>query len=123
MISETLNRKENEVMRAVFSLSDGKDRYLASPYELIAVLPAKSNYTEDSLERVMHALELDGYFDFILSDRKGEKTYVIHMHEAGLAYRRSDIRRKRSLCFKLAVAAVSAVVTFLVGMILRLIFK
>ncbi len=123
MISDTLNRKENEVMRAVFSLSDGKDRYLVSPYELIAVLPPKSNYTEETLERVMHALELDGYFDFILSDRKGEKTYVIHMHEAGLAYKRSDIQRKRSLCFKLAVAVGSAVVTFFVGLILRLIFK
>ncbi len=123
MISDTLNRKENEVMRAVFSLSDGKDRYLVSPYELIAVLPSKSNYTEETLERVMRALELDGYFDFILSDRKGEKTYVIHMREAGLAYKRSDRKRKRSLCFKLALAVGSAVVTFFVGLILRLIFK
>lgn len=123
MISDKLSRRENEVMRAVFELSDGKDRFLLSPYELAAVLPPKGNYNEESLERTLRALELDGYFDFIPSDRKGEKTYVIHMREAGLAFKRSDAQRKRSICFRWGVAAVGAVITFLIGLILRLVFK
>lgn len=123
MISDKLNRRENEVMRAVFELSDGKKRFLVSPYEIAAVLPPKADYNEETLERTLRALELDGYFDFIPSDRKGEKTYVIHMREAGLAFKRSDAQRRRGICFRWAIAAVGAVITFLIGLVLKSIFK
>lgn len=122
MISDRLNRRECEVMNAVFELSGGKERFLVSPYELTAVLPARGKYDEASLERTMNSLALDGYFEFVESDRKGEKTYVIHMREAGMSYRRQDYQRKRGLVFRIAVAAFGAVVTFLVGLLLRAIF-
>ena len=122
MISDRLNRRENEVMNAVYDLSGGKERFLLSPYELTAVLPANRKYDEESLERALRSLSLDGYFDFIQSDRKGEKTYVIQMREAGLCYRRRDYQRKRGLVFRILVAALGAVVTFLVGVLLRAIF-
>lgn len=123
MISDKLSRKENEVMRAVFELSEGKERFLVSPYEIAAVLPSKNGYNEEALERTMRALELDGYFDFVPSDRKGEKTYVIHMREAGLAYKRSDLQRRRSVWFRWGVAAVGAVITFLIGLFLKIVFR
>ena len=122
MISDRLNRRENEVMNAVYDLSGGKERFLLSPYELTAALPAKRKYDEESLERALRSLSLDGYFDFIQSDRKGEKMYVIQMREAGLCYRRRDYQRKRGLVFRILVAALGAVVTFLVGVLLRAIF-
>lgn len=122
MISDRLNRRENEVMNAVFTLSAGKERFLVSPYELSAVLPARGRYDEASLERTLNSLALDGYFDFVETDRKGEKTYVIHMRDAGRSYRRQDYQRKRSICFRWTVAALGAVITFLVGILLKLIF-
>ncbi len=123
MINDKLNRKECEVMNAVYELSGGKDRFLVSPSELSAVLPARGKYDEPALERLLSSLALDGYFDFVESDRKGEKTYVIHMREAGLNFRRSDYQRKRSVCFRWAVAAIGAVITFLVGILLKVIFR
>lgn len=122
MISETLNRRESEVMNAVYELSGGKERFLVSPCELTAVLPARGKYSEETLERTLNSLALDGYFEFVESDRKGEKTYVIHMREAGMSYRRQDYQRKRGLVFRIVVAALGAVVTFLVGLLLRAIF-
>ena len=110
-------------MGAVYSLSLGKERFLAAPCEILAALPPKSNYDEEKLERVLRSLELDGYFQLITSERKGEKTYVVLMREAGLNYRRSDYQRKRFVAFKWGVAAIGAVITFLIGVILRLIFK
>ena len=94
------------MMNAVFELSGGKERFLVSPCELTAVLPARGKYDEASLERTMNSLALDGYFEFVESDRKGEKTYVIHMREAGMSYRRQDYQRKRGLVFRIAVAAL-----------------
>ncbi len=122
MISDRLNRKENEVMNAVYELSGGKERFILAPYELNAVLPAKGKYDEAALGRVLRSLELDGYFDVVESERKGEPVYVIHMREAGLSYRRQDYQRKRSIMYRIALAALGAVVTFLVGFLLRLIF-
>lgn len=122
MLNDKLNKREDEVMNAVFTLAGGKEQFLVSPEEILALLPPKANYDEEKLEEVLRALELDDYFELILSDRKGEKMYVIHLHSQGLAYKRSDSQRKRSLYFKLGVAAAGAVLSFLIGMILKAIF-
>ena len=123
MINDRLNRKENEVMNAVYELSGGKERFLVSPYELSAVLPAKGKYDEAMLGKVLRGLALDGYFELVESERKGEPVYVIHMREAGLSYRRQDYQRKRSLCFRLILAVAGAAASFLVGALLRLLFQ
>lgn len=122
MINDRLNRSENEVMNAVFELSSGKERFLASLSELRAVLPAKKKYDEISLTRLLRSLSLDGYFELFESERKGEKVFVFHMREFGLSFRRQDVQRKRSLLFRILLAALGAVVTFLVGLLLRAIF-
>ena len=123
MINDKLSGREDAVMNAVFTLSGGRERFLAAPYDLLAILPAKLKFDEDKLERALYDLGLDGYFDLVLSDRKGEKVYVIHLLPAGLNYRRSDYQRKRSVLFRWGVAAIGAVITALLGVILRLVFK
>ena len=110
-------------MNAVYALSGGKERFLVAPYELAAILPPKGGYDEATLGRLLRGLELDGYFELVESQRRGEPVYVIHMREAGLSYRRQDAQRKRSVVFRWGVAAIGAVITFLVGILLRLIFK
>ncbi len=119
MPSESLNRRENTVMNAVFTLAQGKERFLVYPYELLNALPPKAGYDEEKLERILRALELDGYLDFVTGDRKGEKTYVIHMREAGLAYRRSDAHRRRKLYFKLAVTVACGILSAAVGILIK----
>ena len=110
-------------MAAVFSLSGGKERFLVSPYELLNVLPERAKFDEDKLERVLKTLELDGYFEFISSERKGEKTYVIHMREAGMTFRRQDIRRRRDLVLRLLLAAVCGLLSATIGLLLKIIFS
>ena len=53
MISERLNKRENEVMGAVFLLADGKERFLLFPYELLSVLPPRAKYDEETLDRAL----------------------------------------------------------------------
>lgn len=123
MISDRLSRKESEVMNAVFRLSGGKERFLASPCEIAALLPSSLKIGEETLETLLNGLALDGYFELVESERKGEPVYVFHMREAGLNFRREDYQRKRSVCFRWVVAAVGAVITFFVGILLKVIFK
>ena len=123
MLNEQLNRRENEVMEAVFALSNGKERFLVSPFEILSLLPPKADYDEEKLERVLHGLELDGYFDLISSERKGERVFVVHMREAGLSYRRSGAKRKRSFIFRLAVTVLCGLLSAAAGIILKKIFS
>lgn len=121
MIDGGLTRKEQEVMGAVFTLSGGRERLLVSPKELLAMLTNKK-ITEEKLEKILLGLELDGYFQLTPSDRKGEKTYVIHLSAAGMDFDRSNRRRKRSIVFRLFLAGVCAVLSFCVGLLLKLFF-
>ena len=47
-----LNKRESEVMNAVYTLCHEKGVCLISPAELIALLPARKHYTEEGLEEV-----------------------------------------------------------------------
>ncbi len=118
-----LNRQENEVMRAVYELCGGRESCLVSPYDILSVLPAKRRYTADKVDSILHSLELDDYFELLESDRKGEKVYVVTLRPNGLAYRRGSVQMRRTIAFRVALSVGGAVLTFLVGLILRSVFS
>ena len=117
-----LTRKENDVMRAVYEITHEKGICLISPTELLALLPSKKKYTEQQLESILQGLALDDYFELLSSERKGEKMYVISLHAYGYAYKRFSIRQRRNTMLKIAWAVASAVIAFLVGLLLKRIF-
>lgn len=117
-----LNKKESEVMQAVFSLCREDGRCLVAPADLIRMLPKKEKCSEEKLEKILKELELDDYFDVISSDRKGEKMYVITLHPNGFAFKRSSVQMRRDLFFKFGWTILSAVLAFLVGVLLKRIF-
>ena len=99
-----LNRNENEVMSAVFSLCDGTDGCLVSPLDILSILPAKRKYSVEKIDGILHDLKCDGYFDLITSERKGEKMYVISLKDSGYAYKRSAKQRQRDIAFRIVLA-------------------
>ena len=106
-------------MGAVFRLSEGKERFLVAPYELMSVLPPRMNFDEEKLDRILKSLELDGYFELIESDRKGERVFVVHMKEAGRSYRRSDAIRRRRVFYKIGLTLLCGVLSALVGVLVK----
>ena len=118
-----LNKQENEVMSAVYDLCDGKGSCLASPMEIMSLLPVKRKYTPQKVEQVLRSLELDDYFDLIASDRKGEKMYVITLHPNGEAYKRTAVQMRRNITFKVVLSVAGAVITFVAGILLKMIFS
>lgn len=117
-----LNKRENEVMNAVYSLCHERGVCLISPAELIALLPVRKGYTEEKLDEVLNELALDDYFELLSSDRKGEKMYVISLRANGYAFKRSFTQMRRDALSKIFWAITSAIVAFLVGLILKRIF-
>ena len=45
---EGLTRRESQVMRAVYTLSSGKERFLVTLYELLCALPKRGKFDEES---------------------------------------------------------------------------
>ena len=86
------------------------------------LLPKKEKCTEEKLEKILKALELDDYFEMISSDRKGEKMYVITLHPNGFAFKRSSVQMRRDLFFKVSWTILSAILAFLVGLLMKRIF-
>jgi hypothetical protein len=117
-----LNRTETDIMEAVFSLCDGSDGCFVSPSEILAVLPTHKKYTPEKLESVLYALQMDGYFDIITSERKGEKTYVITLKQNGFAFQRAKKQQQRDVLFKIFLAFIGALATFIFGLLLKSIF-
>ena len=117
-----LSKREDEIMRAVYDLCDGTDSCLISPAEIASLLPAKRQYSYEKIDAVLRDLMRDGYFDLISSERKGEKMYVINLKEAGFAYKRTKVQRRRDIAFRVTLAFIGALSTFIFGLILRSLF-
>ena len=122
MEGEMLNRQENEVMNAVYSLCHEKGICLISPAELVDILPSRRKINLEKLEDILNQLAFDDYFELLSSERKGEKMYVISLRANGYAYKRCTLQEKRKIAVKLLWAVTSAVVAFLVGLLLKQIF-
>ena len=117
-----LDRNENMVMAAIYSLCDGTEGCLVSPIDILSILPSRHELNPQTLENILNALVLDGYFDLIHSERKGEKMYVINLKESGFAYKRTAKQRQRDISFKIFLAFIGALATFIFGLILKQLF-
>ena len=117
-----LNKRETEVMNAVYDLCHEKGVALVSPSELLAMLSHKKGYTEERIEEILHELSLDDYFELLSSERKGEKMYVISLRTNGYAFKRGYVQMKRNAALKILWAVASAVIAFLVGLLLKWLF-
>ncbi len=117
-----LNRRESEVMNAVYALCKERGNCLVSPTEILALLPRKQRCTEEKLEKILYELEMDDYFEMLSSDCRGEKMYVITLHADGRAFKRCAVQKRRDFAARVAWAVTSAVIAFLVGLLMKWIF-
>ena len=116
-----LTKTENKVMRVIYSECKKKGALLITPTDLIK-LTGNGGLTYTSLEKIMKDLYMDGYFDLVYSDRKGETVYCVTLTEKGKGYLRKITVMKRNLLFRLGLSAVLALFSFLIGILLKAIF-
>ena len=121
MWNAILDRRENDVMCALLTLSAGKARFLASPQEVLALV--RGRWDDEGLERTLASLAQDGYVDYIATERKGEKTYVVELRPKGAAFLRNSHTDRRRFFVRLFVAAVCGLASALIGILLKLIFS
>ena len=116
-----LSKTENKIMVALCKECNEKNTILISPVDLIT-LSGVENLNQSNLEKVMKDLCADGYFDLIYSDRRGETVYCVTIKEKGKGYTRGLKVMKRNLVFRLLLTVVFALISFMIGLILKAIF-
>ncbi|MBQ3493498.1 MAG: hypothetical protein IJA88_05255 [Clostridia bacterium] len=116
-----LNRLENKVMLSLSEQCKEKSSALICPLDLIKIV-GEEKLNKTLLEKIMDDLYSDGYFDLIYSERHGEKVYCVTLTEKGKGYARNLKVMKRNLIFRLSTTVVFAIVSFIIGLILKAIF-
>ena len=116
-----LSRSEDKVMSVLFNESKDKSAYLISQADLLK-MSGLETLTISGLDKVVKDLSVDGYFDLVYSDRRGETVYCITLTEKGKGYERNAKLIKRNLIYKLIVTISFALLSFVFGLILKAIF-
>ena len=117
-----LSRKENAVMSVLCKEGQEKEALLISPTDIVK-MSGESSLTVSAVEKVVSDLSTDRYLDLVYSDRHGERVYCITLTKKGKGYLRGIKSMRRSMLFRLAMTVVFAVISFVIGLILRAIFK
>ncbi len=116
-----LSRIENKVLISLLNVCKQKGAILISPIDLLKIVGTE-HLTLSELEKILEDLSTDGYFDLVYSDRRGEKVFCITFLEKGKGYIRSESLEKRNLIKRFGLTIGFAILSFLVGIILKKIF-
>ncbi len=116
-----LNRSENAVMSVIAVECKDKDALLLSPDD-IKSLAGDKELTINKIDRIVNDLYTDGYYDLVLSERRGESVYCITLTEKGKGYLRNKKLMKRNLIYRLILSTALAIFSFIIGLILKAIF-
>ncbi len=116
-----LSKKENSVMKAVFNEGSNKSALLITPTDLIK-LTGNNKIKPKELEKIIVDLNRDGYFDLVYSDRRGEMVYCLTLTAKGKGFGRDNLNFRRNILFRILLTVGLAVLSFVIGLILKKIF-
>lgn len=116
-----LTKTESKVMKVLCGESKDKRSYLISPIDLLKMSGVDA-LTLTELDKIVKDLSSDGYFDLIYSDRRGEVVYCVSLTQKGKGYLRSTKLVKRNLIFRFVLTIGFAILSFVVGLILKALF-
>ena len=116
-----LENVKKKILTFLTKLCKERQSVLISPTDLLNNLNA-NGLGQESLEKKVVELSNEGYFDLVYSDRRGEKVYCITLLEKGKSYFRKERIERQNLVKRFFLTIGFAVLSFLVGVILKKIF-
>lgn len=116
-----LNKTEKAIMEAVYLKCGDKGCCLISVEEAKALSRLKK-ISDVKIRAILKSLSLDNYYDLVTCDKNGEEFFCINLLVKGYRFKRESEQQKRTLIYKILLAAVTASVTFLVGRLLFYLF-
>lgn len=118
-----LSKIDREVMRYIYLKSYKKGTSLISPQELISSLKNNLVISPEQLNNAITNLQLDNYIDFVVSNTKGKQVYCFTLKQKGEAFLREQENIKKTNIKLVVRTILLAILSFIVGIILKSIFK
>ena len=117
-----LNKIDKTVMSYIYKKSVNKGTSLISPQELLANLN-NTVISPEQLSIAINNLQLDGYIDYVVSNTKGKQVYCFTLKQKGEAFLREEENAKKTNIKLIVRTILLAILSFIVGIILKSIFK
>ena len=118
-----LNKKTKQLMKAIYYKAVEKDgTCLISQNDLLSSMPYNFQFKKSELAPSLKSLVSEGYFELITTEKKGEEYYCITLQKGGYDFAYQIAKEKRQFKMKIVFAALGAVISFIVGTILKAIF-
>lgn len=117
-----LSRKEKVIMNYILRESSGKTTCLLSPLDLQHSLEPKFSANAVEIQSILEGLAQENYITLVNSDKNGELIYCITILDKGKAFNREQRNIKKSWSAAIFKTVILAILSFIVGLILKALF-
>lgn len=118
-----MSRKAKLVMAYLCKVCPKKRTCLVSPGEIAAALSKKFVLSIGELDEIMSELSNENYIDFVVSESKMGYYYCVTLKKKGQVYEVESKRQKRTFGLLVLRSLFLATVSFIFGLVLKMIFK
>lgn len=119
-----MTKKEKILMDYIFDKANGKESVLIAVEDVVRFVGENfSGVDRDEVDQLMQNLVLDRYITLIMSDKKGKPIYCISLDKKGESWVRDNENKKRTTIMLVVRTVLLAVLSFVVGVVLKAIFS
>lgn len=117
-----LSRKEKLIMQYILKQSGNRDTCLLLPIDIEHALAPKYNVNQIEAQALLDGLVQENYINLVNSDKNGELIYCISILPKGKSFHREQNNAKKYWLSAVGRTIVLAILSFVVGVILKAIF-
>ena len=110
-----------ETLKNIKTLCGGA-RSCLTDEKVLASLSSKRNASEDSVARSLNYLAENGFIETLDCVKKGERKLLVSLSDRAINLERDKKISKRTVLLRLALAVLSAIVTYILGRLLVYLF-
>ena len=117
-----LSKKEKIVMYYILKQSGGKSTCLLTPLDIEHALEPKYSTNNREVQAILEGLSQEDYINLVNSDKNGELIYCITILPKGKSFSREQTNIKKNWSVAIFRTILLAILSFVVGLILKAIF-
>lgn len=117
-----LNKIDKQVMYVIFNKGHEKGSCLLKPQDILFGLKKGMVISPEQLETAITNLENDNYIETIVTNTKDKKVYCFTLKKKGEGFLREQENIKKSVMLNIGRTILLAILSFIVGVILKAIF-
>ena len=117
-----LSKKEKMIMQYILNESGNRDTCLLLPIDIEHALAPKYTINQIEAQAILDGLVQENYISLVNSDKNGELIYCISILPKGKSFHREEKNIKKSWTSAVIRTVLLAILSFVIGLILKAIF-